>query len=307
MKSLAGIAAFVYAAEQQNYAIAARILGISPSAVAKAIVRLESHLGVRLFNRTTRSVSLTEEGALFYERCKHIINDLNDAEATIVQSRGRPRGRLRVSVPHIVGHHLLMPILPTFAERFPEIELDIDFEDHIVDLVTEGIDVVIRSGELTDSGLIARPLGEQHFVICGSPGYLSRYGRPETPSDLTRHACIHFKYPSSGRIAQWAFVHDQDRSMLPRGLTINNSDAALRAALDDMGLVHLPVYMARPRIEDGSLVPVLTSYMAKFGSLYLVWPSNRQLLPKVRAFVDTVVEGLRDRPEAFQPFKMKAS
>ncbi|NTG63372.1 LysR family transcriptional regulator [Agrobacterium rhizogenes] len=307
MKSLTSIAAFVYAAEQQNYVAVARILGISPSAIAKAIVRLESHLGVRLFNRTTRSVSLTEEGALFYERCKHIINDLNDAEATIIQSRERPRGRLRVSVPHIVGHHLLMPILPVFAEKFPEIELDIDFEDHVVDLVTEGIDVVVRSGDLTDSGLIARPLGGQHFVICASPRYLSRHGRPETPSDLARHACIHFKYPSSGRIAQWAFAHARDRSMLPRSLTINNSDAALRPALDDMGLVHLPVYVARPRIEDGSLVPVLTSYMAQFGSLSLLWPSNRQLLPKVRAFVDTVIEGLGARPEVFQPFTTKAS
>lgn len=307
MKSLTSIAAFVYAAEQHNYGAVARILGISPSAVAKAIVRLESHLGVRLFNRTTRSVSLTEEGALFYERCKHIMNDLNDAEAAIIQSRERPRGRLRVSVPHIVGHHLLMPILPGFADKYPEIELDIDFEDHVVDLVTEGIDVVIRSGDLTDSGLIARPLGEQHFVVCGSPRYLDLHGRPETPSDLVHHACIHFKYPSSGRIAQWAFAQARDRSMLPRGLTINNSDAALRAALDDMGLVHLPVYVARPRIEDGSLVPVLTSYMAQFGSLSLLWPSNRQLLPKVRAFVDTVVEGLTARPEVFQPVRAKSS
>ena len=305
MKSLTSIAAFVHAAEQQNYVAVARILGISPSAVAKAIVRLESHLGVRLFNRTTRSVSLTEEGALFYERCKHIINDLGDAEATIIQSRERPRGRLRVSVPHIVGHHLLMPILPVFAEKFPEIELDIDFEDHVVDLITEGIDVAIRSGDLTDSGLIARPLGEQHFVICASPGYLSRHGRPETPRDLAQHACIHFKYPSSGRIAPWAFAHADDRFVLPRGLTINNSDAALRAALDGMGLVHLPVYVARPRIEDGSLVPVLTSYMAQFGSLSLLWPSNRQLLPKVRAFVDTVIEGLAARPDAFRPFTAK--
>ncbi|MGM4910588.1 LysR family transcriptional regulator [Rhizobium sp. 768_B6_N1_8] len=307
MKSLTSIAAFIYAAEQQNYVAAARIIGISPSAIAKAIVRLEGHLGVRLFNRTTRSVSLTEEGALFYERCKHIINDLNDAEATIVQSRERPRGRLRVSVPHIVGHHLLMPILPAFAAKFPEIELDIDFEDHVVDLVTEGIDVAIRSGDLADSGLIARPLGEQHFVICGSPRYLGRHGQPETPNDLARHACIHFKYPSSGRIAPWAFAPAHDRFMLPRGLTINNSDAALQAALDDMGLVHLPVYVARPRIEDGSLVPVLTSCMAQFGSLSLLWPSNRQLLPKVRAFVDTVVEELAAKPEVFRPFTMKKS
>ncbi|SCB44699.1 LysR family transcriptional regulator [Rhizobium lusitanum] len=301
MESLTGIAAFVHAAEQQSYVAAARITGASPSAISKAVGRLEAHLGVRLFNRTTRSMSLTEEGVVFYERCKRILEDLGDAEAVILQSRNRPAGRLRVSMPHIVGHHLFMPILRSFVESFPEIELDIDFEDRVVDLVAEGVDVVVRSGELADSGLIARVLGQQHFVVCGSPEYVQRRGRPQTPADLAGHACIHFKYPSSGRIALWAFRTPHDRLILPRNLIFNNTDAGLRATLDGLGLSHLPAYVAEPYIQTGVLTPVLTSFMIPFGSLSLVWQSNRQLSPKVRAFVDFMVASLTSQGGTFQP------
>ncbi|NKM23522.1 LysR substrate-binding domain-containing protein [Rhizobium laguerreae] len=304
MDSLASVVAFVYAVEQQSYVAAARVAGVSPSAIGKAVARLESRLGVRLFNRTTRSMSLTEEGAVLYERYKRIIDDVDDAEATISRSRERPRGRLRVSVPHIVGHHLLMPILPIFTEQFPEIELDIDFEDKVIDLVAEGLDVVVRSGELADARLIARPLGDQHFVVCGSPDYLKRHGQPETPHDLSQHACIHFKYPSSGRLAPWAFrspYERHERLPLPRSLTFNNTDAGLRAARDGLGLAHLPVYVAEPHVRAENLVPVLTSFMVPYGSLSLVWPSNRQLSPKVRAFVDFVVANFAARPDAFRP------
>jgi DNA-binding transcriptional LysR family regulator len=300
MDSLSSLTAFVHAAERHSYVAAARVAGVSPSAIGKAIARLEARLGVRLFNRTTRNISLTEEGSAFYERCKRIIDDLEDAETSIIESRKRPKGRLRVSVPHIVGHHLLMPILPAFVERYPEIELDIDFEDRVADLVTEGLDVVIRSGELADTGLIARRLGEQHFVVCGSPGYFARHTLPTTPADLAGHACIHFKYPTSGRLAHWAFAPPNEKLILPRSLTFNNTDAGLQAALDGLGVAHLPVYVAAAHVRAGLLVPALTSYMVAFGSLSLVWPSNRQLSPKVRAFVDFVAEHLADRPDAFQ-------
>ncbi|GGE21114.1 LysR family transcriptional regulator [Aureimonas endophytica] len=300
MDGLTGIIAFVHAAEQCSYVAAARVVGVSPSAIAKAVSRLETRLGVRLLHRTTRSIGLTEEGASFYVRCKRIVEDLREAEAVMLQSRQRPSGRLRISVPHIVGHHLLMPILPRFARRFPEVELDVDFEDRVVDLVAEGLDVAIRSGELADTGLIGRLLGDQHFVVCGHPDYLRDRGRPVTPSDLAQHACIHFKYPSSGRIASWAFQPPHERLILPRSFVFNNTDAGMRAALGGMGLAHLPVYVAADQIEAGMLIPVLTSFMRPFGSLSLVWPSNRQLSPKVRAFVDFIAESLTVRSNAFQ-------
>lgn len=301
MDHFAGITAFVHAAEQRGYVAAARLVGVSPSAIGKAVARLEARLGVRLLNRTTRSVGLTEEGVAFYEHCKRALDDLADAEAAMVESRGHPRGRLRISVPHIVGHHLLMPALPTFVARFPEVELDVGFDDRVVDLVAEGVDVAIRSGLLDDSGLIARRLGDQHFVVCASPDYLARRGRPETPGDLAGHACIHFRYPSSGRLAPWAFGPPHERMLLPASLTFNNTDAGLRAALDALGLAHLPVYVAAEAIRSGALVPVLLPHMVPFGSLSLVWPSNRQLSPKVRAFVDFAVERCATGADAFRP------
>jgi DNA-binding transcriptional LysR family regulator len=300
VESLSAVAAFLQTAEQQSYVAAARSMGLSPSAVGKAVARLEARLGVRLFHRTTRKMSLTEEGAVFYERCKRIVDELGDAEATILQSRDKPAGRLRVSVPHIFGHHLFMPLLPSFLAAFPAIELDLDFEDRVVDLVAEGVDVVVRSGELADSRLIARVLGQQHFVVCGSPDYLQRRGRPQTPRDLAAHACIHFKYPSSGRLAPWAFQAPYERLILPKSLIFNNSDAGLRAATEGLGLAHLPVYVAEPSLRNGALIPVLASFMTPFGSLSLVWQSNRQLSPKVRAFVDFVVERLATGNSAFQ-------
>ena len=300
MDSFSSLAAFVHAAEQRSYVAAARVAGLSPSAIGKAIARLEARLGVRLFNRTTRNISLTEEGSAFYERCKRIIDDLEDAETSLIESRKRPKGRLRISVPHIVGHHLLMPLLPAFVARYPEIELDIDFEDHVTDLVSEGVDVAVRSGELADTRLIARHLGEQHFVVCGSPAYFDRHILPTTPADLALHACIHFKYPTSGRLAPWAFAPSSEKLILPRSLIFNNTDASLRAALDGLGIAHLPIYVAAAHIRARLLVPVLTSHMVPFGSLSLVWPSNRQLSPKVRAFVDFVAEHLAARPDAFE-------
>ena len=298
MEGLTGIDAFVHAAEQRSYVAAARIAGVSPSAIGKAVSRLETHLGVRLFNRTTRSMSLTEEGTVFYERCKRIIDDLRDAEADIVQSRESPVGRLRVSMPHIVGHHLFMPILPSFVESFPGIELDVDFDDRVVDLVAEGMDVVVRSGELADSGLIARSLGQQHFIVCASPGYLERRGQPRIPFDLSGHACIYFKYPSSGRIAPWTFRSSHEGLMMPKGLIFNNTDAGLRATLDGLGISHLPVYVAERYIQNGTLVPVLASFLAPFDSLSVVWQSNRQLSPKVRNFVDFLCKRLAPRLRA---------
>jgi DNA-binding transcriptional LysR family regulator len=300
VESFTGIAAFVHVAEQRSYVKAARIIGVSPSAVGKAISRLEGRLGVRLFNRTTRSVGLTDEGAIFYERCKRIVEDLDEAEALIVESRDRPKGRLRVSLPHIVGHHLVMPALPTFVNRYPEIELDISFEDRVVDLVADGFDIAIRSGDLADTGLIARRLGDQHFVICASPTYLNRTRCPIVPTDLCDHTCIHFKFPSTGRVAPWAFGPSNEGFVLPMSLIFNNTDAGLRAALDGVGLAHLPVYVASTHIQMGALIPVLASFMVPFGSLSLVWPSNRRLSPKLRAFADFIVENLKHRQNVFQ-------
>ena len=301
MESLKGMTAFVSAAELLSYAGAGRVLGVSSSAIAKSVARLENELGVRLFYRTTRSIGLTEEGAIFYERCKHILDDIYDAQAMISSTRSRPKGRLRVSMPQIFGHNLLMPLLPEFLKVYPEIELDIDFEDRVIDIIGEGIDIAVRSGELRDTRLIGHRLGEQHFVVCGSKSYLEKQGTLQDPTDLVKYNCIHFKYPSNGLLAQWSFSAPNTHLSLPRNLIFNNTDAGLRAAIDGLGIAHLPVYVAESAIKNKLLQPILTEFMVPLGSLSLIWPSNRHLSPKVRAFVDFIINEVRANPAMFEP------
>ncbi len=300
MESLSALAAFVHVAEQGSYVAAARIAHVSPSAISKAIARLETRLGLRLLNRTTRSLSLTEDGVALYERCRPILDDLNDVQASLMDGRERPKGRLRVSVPHIVCRYLLMPSLPMFTRSYPEIELDVDIEDRVVNLAADGVDVAIRSGQMADTSLIGRHLGDQHFVVCGSPDYLHRCGSPTTPSDLLDHACIHFRYPSSGRLAPWSFSEPYERMLPPKSMTFNNTDAGLYAAKAGLGFAHLPVYVAAPSLQAGALVPVLVAFMAPFGSLSLLWPSQRRLSPKARAFVNFAIDNMSTRQHAFQ-------
>lgn len=292
MESFRSINAFVHAAELSSYAAAARVLGISPSAIAKSVARLEDDLGVRLFHRTTRSIGLTKEGHVFYERCKFILDEVRNTKALIAETRASPRGKLHVSVPQIFGHSLLMPLLPKFLAQFPDVQLDIDFEDRVVDLIAEDIDVAVRSGELADSRLVSRKLGEQYFVVCANPAYINAHGLPDTPTDLLNYHCIHFKYPSSGRIAAWSFVKPYENLHLPRNLIFNNTHAGLRAAVDGLGVAHLPVYVAEEAFQQGLLLPLLTDFMLPLGAMTLIWPSNRHLSPKVRAFSDFMISEL---------------
>lgn len=288
MDSFRSINAFVHAAELSSYAAAARVLGISPSAIAKSVSRLEDDLGVRLFHRTTRSIGLTEEGSIFYERCKFILGEIRNTKAFIAETRNSPKGKLHVSVPQIFGHTLLMPLLPKFLGMYPDIQLDIDFEDRVVDLIAEGIDVAVRSGDLADSRLVGRKLGEQFFVVCASNKYLDLNGIPTKPDDLINHHCIHFKYPSSGRIASWSFIKPYENLDLPRNLIFNNTHAGLSAAINGLGVAHLPVYVAEDAFKEKLLIPLLTHFMVSLGAMSLIWPSNRHLSPKVRAFADFI-------------------
>lgn len=300
MDSFAGMAAFVAAVDKGNYVGAARALDVSPSAIAKSVTRLERRLGVRLLNRTTRRLATTEEGRIFYERCRDILDEVREAEATMLRSREAPRGKLKVSLPNLIGRKLVLPHLGTFAARWPEVELDVMLEDRIVDIVAESVDVAIRTGDLGDSRLIARRLGPQHFVMCGTPDYFGRHGRPRHPRDLAAHRCIHYRFPSDGRLQPWPLCVGPE-TRLPVSLAFNNSDGILLAVLQGLGIAVLPVYVAREEVAAGRLVPVLSAFTLERGSLWLVWPSTRHLSPKVRVFSDFVVECLKAENYAFEP------
>ncbi|MFM0119128.1 LysR family transcriptional regulator [Paraburkholderia sp. RL18-101-BIB-B] len=293
MENLSGIVAFVQTAEASSFVGASQRLGLSPSAVGKSVARLEQHLGVRLLQRSTRRVSLTDDGERFYERCRQILDALSEAEAMMLQANAAPRGRLRVTLPTI-GYRFLLPILPEFAERYPEIDLELDFNDRIVDVIEGGFDAAVRSGDLPDSQLMAKRLGPFRFVLCASPGYLQRHGVPLAPADLARHACLRFRFPTSGKLQHWAFrgLPEDAAARFPTALTCNNMEALRAAAELGLGVAYMPDFLARDAIRAGTLQNVLDDHLAHAGQFSVLWPSSRQLSPKLRAFVDFLSERL---------------
>jgi DNA-binding transcriptional LysR family regulator len=287
MESLAGLLAFTRTAETLSFVEAARRLGISPSAVGKNVTRLEQHLNVQLLHRSTRRLSLTAEGALFFERCRRILDDLQDAEAMLSEAMAKPRGRLRISLPTI-GYRFLVPLLPEFARLYPDVDLDLDFNDRLIDVVAEGVDAVIRSGVLPDSQLMSRRLGSFRFVLCASPDYIELYGAPRHPDDLMRHRCLQFRFPTTGKIQDWKFREQpaETASRHPAALVCNNMEALRAAAIAGLGIAYMPEFLAGDALKDGELQSVLGDKLDEGGDFWLLWPTGRQLSPKLRVFID---------------------
>jgi DNA-binding transcriptional LysR family regulator len=290
MDSLTGITSFVEAAEALSFVAAGRRLGISPSAVGKNVAKLEQALGVRLFQRTTRRIALTHEGTEFHLRCRQILEDLRDAQAAMAHAGQAPQGRLRIGLPTI-GYRFLLPVLPDFRRAYPGIELDLDFNDRIVDLIEEGLDAVIRSGDLVDSSLIARRLGAFSFVLCAAPAYLARTSTPATPGDLAAHQAIRFRFPTTGRLQDWALTGCA-LPPLTTALTCSNMEAVRAAAINGMGIAYMPDFLAHDALNSGALVTLLDDHRARQGQFSVLWPSNRLISAKLRAFVDFASERL---------------
>jgi DNA-binding transcriptional LysR family regulator len=293
MDRFSGLMAFVRTADLGSFVASGRVLGLSASAVGKAVTKLEQQLGVRLFQRSTRRLRLTEEGRLFHERCRRILDDLDDAHAMLALATERPRGRLRVSAP-IVTYHLLLPVLPEFMARHADVELDLDFNDRIVDLIEEGVDVAIRSGDLPDSRLMARSLRPFQLLLCAAPAYLARHGVPRSPRDLDRHLGIRFRFPNSGKLQEWPLTLSPGEPELRvrTVLTCNNMEALRGATLGGLGIGCMPDFLAREPLMSGALRTVLGEHIDGPGKFHLLWPSNRHLSPKVRVFVDFLGERL---------------
>ncbi|UOP09463.1 LysR family transcriptional regulator [Pseudomonas palleroniana] len=285
--NLSGVIAFVKTAQALSFIGAARVLGVSASAVGKNVAKLEAELNVRLLHRSTRKVSLTVEGQLFYERCRKILDDLQDARAMLSHAIQAPRGKLRVSLPTI-GYRFLLAHMVAFRQTYPEIELELDFNDHLVDVIEEGFDVVIRSGDLVDSTLMARRLGPFRFVMCASPEYLRTHGRPETLTDLEHHPCLRYRFATTGKIMEWTLSANPaiTQLRLPTAMTLNNMEAMLMAAIDGHGIAYMPDFLAREALARGQLETVLNGHSDDQGQFWALWPSSRHLSPKIRAFVD---------------------
>jgi DNA-binding transcriptional LysR family regulator len=297
MDRLRTIEAFVRVAESGSFSEAARRLRSSKSAVSRQVATLEAELDARLFHRTTRSLTLTEAGRSYFERATRILADLEEANLSVSQLQAAPRGRLRVNAPMSFGFLHLAPAIPDFLSRYPQIEVDMIMNDRFVDLVDEGFDVAVRIGRLEDSSLVARKLAPIRRAVCASSTYLNARGVPHSPDDLTAHECL--CYSNVAVANEWRFTA-QDGRLWPvqvKGrLSTNNGDALVAAALKGLGLVNQPTFIVGHHLQDGTLIAVLDEFVHQDMAVSAVYPHSRHLSPKVRAFVDFLVERFGPRP-----------
>lgn len=292
--TLKDIPVFVASVEAGSFAQAAVRLHLSRSAVGKSIARLEERLGVRLFHRTTRSQRLTDNGALFYERCLRALEEIRGAESQLETGKHQVNGRLRVAVPVLFGRQCIAPLLIELAQEHPGLELEMSFSDRVVDLVEEGFDMAVRNGALADSSvLVASRLGEHRMVLCAAPDYLFKNGQPQTVDDLRQHTAIN--YTRAGRVLPWQLM-DYDgtsRTFIPRSsLNMDDLQAICDAALAGHGLAWLPCWMVIKEIQQGDLVPLLKQAPDVRFDVHAVWQQTPHLPLRVRIAIDMLVKRL---------------
>jgi len=299
--------AFVRTVERGGFSLAARELGLTPSAVSKLVTRLEDRLGVRLLNRTTRKLALTPEGEAYFHRSQRIIADIVEAENEVARFRAKPRGALRINVGTAFGTHQLSPALPAFLARYPEMQVELTITDRVVDLLDEGADLGIRLGSLVDSSLVARRICELERVICASPAYLKRHGTPRHPEELLRHNCLSVAYAPNLR--RWPFMTAQGVRHIEAGgnVSANNADMLLQLACLGVGIIRLSDAIVGAAIGDGRLVPLLEDVHHREPlPLHAVYPQGRHRSPRVAAMVDFLVERFADAPWRTEPRRRKA-
>jgi DNA-binding transcriptional LysR family regulator len=277
---------FVAVVDGKGISAAARELKLVKSAVSRRLGELEDRLGTRLLNRSTRTLALTDSGAAFYARAVRVLADLQEAEAEASKGALQAVGKLRIAAPVSFTIHCLAPALPRFMQAHPDLELDIDTNDRMVDIVAEGFDVALRIGVLKDSSLIAHRISPIRHALCASPAYLRRHGRPKAPRDLARHAGIIYSYVDPR--AYWAFK-DRESVDVPTRLALSNGDAIREAAMAGCGVAYLPAFLIYQAVQRGELEVLLPQFGRDPIALNAVFPSNRNVATKVRRFVDFCV------------------
>lgn len=292
MESFGAIPVFVTVVESGGFSPAAKLLGISKSAVSKRVTQLEEQMGVKLLHRTTRKLSLTEAGEHFFQHARIAHQAAKDAQDAVAQLQGEPQGRLRINTPMSFGRLHIAPLIPEFLKRYPKISIEMVMDDKVADLIGEGFDIAIRGGDLPDSSLIARKLAPLRNVLCASPEYIEKHGRPVELSQLADHNCLIFTY--SKDIKEWLFIKDgQTQSVEVTGnYNVNNSEALREALLQGVGIGRLPTFVAGPDIKSGKLVSLFEEYQMPDKTIYAVFPERQYLPSKVRAFIDFAVEYL---------------
>ncbi|CAM5190368.1 hypothetical protein ARD30_11060 [Bosea thiooxidans] len=283
--------------ECESFTQAAKALGLPRSSVSAAVAALEQRIGARLLHRTTRRVSATPDGTAFYEHCARLVADVEETEALFRHSAASPAGRLRIDVPGRIGRLIVAPALPDFFTRYPEIEIDLSVTDKAANLIEDGIDCVLRVGPLSDSGLIARPVGELPLINVASPGYLAAHGTPTHPGELDGHLAVNYASPTTGRIEPWEWLENDMLQLraLPGRVTANSAEAYIACCLAGLGLIQIPAYDVAEHLAAGELVEVMPRHRAAPMPMTLLYPHRRHLSRRLQVFADWLVALLRRR------------
>ena len=291
------IQSFVAVAQKLSFVEAADSLQVDPSALSRRIRRLEKRLGVRLFNRNTRRVALTEAGILYLSHCTEVLAKLDQADAIVSHLSASPRGLLRMTLPVSFGQRHIAPALPEFLNRYPQLELDLSFTDRFVDVVEESIDVAIRIGQLQDSQLVVRRLAANRRVLCAAPAYVQKYGSPQTPKELEQHSCLNFSRFATGDI--WHFSRQNQRIAVPvKGkLRADNGEALYQAVLGGCGIALMPTYIVGDALRTGELETVLDDWKVPTTDIFAMLGVGQYIPSKTQVFVDFLVERFCDPPD----------
>ncbi|WP_281038880.1 MULTISPECIES: LysR family transcriptional regulator [unclassified Rhizobium] len=286
---------FVRVVECASFTRAADTLGLPRSSVSAAVIDLEARVGARLLHRTTRKVSPTQDGAAFYERCLRLIADVEETEGLFRQTSVGPSGKLRIDVPGRIGRLIIAPALPEFLARHPQLDIELRVTDRTVNLVEESVDCVLRVGPLSDSGLIARKIGDLALINVASRDYLTRHGTPNTPDDLGEHLAVNYASPSTGRIEDWEWVGDGGVRMLPMRarVTVNSAEAYIACCLAGLGLIQIPAYDVKHHLDAGELVEVMPDHRAAPMPMTLLYPHRQHLSRRLQVFADWLEQLLK--------------
>ena len=297
LHNLNDIAAFVGSVKAGSFTAAAAQLGLTRSAVGKSIVRLETRLQLRLLHRTTRSLSLTDDGQVLYERCVGILEDLDAVEDALAFRRATPSGRLKMSLPVALGRIHVLPYIESCLQQWPSLSIDATFSDRLVDLIDEGFDLAVRIGPpKEDSRLLTRTVAEQQMMTCASPAYLASHSAPGSPDALATHACLHFV--NSGRLLPWYFRVRGERVGVvhPGRLQMDSAEALHGSAVAGLGIATLPSYLVNDELRTGKLVQLLAEFADAAEPIRVIYPSKRHLSPKVRLFIDQLIDAWSPEP-----------
>tara|TARA_B100001250_G_scaffold410192_1_gene436131 strand:- start:5140 stop:6039 length:900 start_codon:yes stop_codon:yes gene_type:complete len=299
MSRLDALQTFAAVVRARNFSTAAESLGVTPSAVSKQISALEERLGVRLLNRTTRSVSPTEAGQMFYQHCQHILESISEAEKLVTDFDDTPRGRLRITAMSNFGRRELGRMLTDFSDQYPDISFDLHISDRPLDIVKEGYDFALRIGSLDDSRLVAKPIAEQRIVICAAPAYLQRWGTPASLDEILNHRILLVSSAEYARVT-WLKQFEKDHSFslnqIERKLSVNDVDLVYEACLAGMGITGLPTYIADQHLQSGELVRLFPDVDIPVRTIKVVFPQNRYLANKSRAFLDFISDYFTNQP-----------